>query len=114
MEEVQKYKLYVGELQKIPEGTRFSFYNSAHKYFLIFSKEIPKGNFIEVTDNIIDTELNIEEQSWLFNCKTTVMVEYMKNQMQDTSSALNDFANILDKELEKEVKQIKKVNKGNL
>lgn len=111
MEGIRKYSLYVGELQKLPDDIRFSYYNAEHKYLLLYTDKKPSGDFIDADDKMLYDSLNPDEKIWLAACKTTLMVDYMKETAQNTSKSLSDFANILEVELKKEIKNLKKQKK---
>ena len=110
MGEVKNYKLYVGGLQKIPDNIRFSYYNSRHQYFLIFSNEEPKGEFLEVIPETMQ-ELDSDERAWLASCKLSLSVETMNSASKEISQSLTSFAEILENELKKEAEIIKKNKK---
>ena len=110
MEEVKNYKLYVGGLQKIPDNTKFSYYNSRHQYFLIFSNEEPKGEFLEVIPKTMQ-ELDSDERAWLACCKLSLSIEVMNDASKEIGKSLTSFADCFVEELKKEVEQIKKNKK---
>ena len=110
MEEVQEYKLYVGGLQKIPDGIKFSYYNFTHQYFLIYDTKKPEGDFLEVIPEILK-ELNQDERTWLAGCKLALSIEEISSNAEEVSRSLNSFAEILEKELKKEAEKVKNEKK---
>lgn len=97
-----EYSLYVGEIQNIPDGVRFSYYNPDHKYLLILSQEKPDGDFMLVTGEPLNA-LSTAEREWLIRCEKAIAVEYMKEHKESYISMMEQFIDRFEKELETEV-----------
>ncbi len=101
------YQLYVGRLQALPEGIRFSFYNDRHCYFLVYDSKKPEGDFCEVDDVGIEA-LSDEELQWLFLCKAAINAEHMAKHGEQYADMLSDYADELEYQFKVEMEKIKR------
>lgn len=97
--ETQKYKVYIGQIQKLPK-VEFSYCAVNSKYMLVFSQEAVKG-FQEVPQEK-ENRLTKEERKWLFDCKKKVTAQYMKEHEQEASEIFMEFLDKYEEELKKE------------
>ena len=95
------YVLYVGKLQALPEGVRFSFYNDQHQYLLIFAKDQPEGDFMPVDDALM-SELSDREALWLLGCKATINAEHMAKNAEQYVDVLYSYTEELECQLQRE------------
>lgn len=103
------YKLYVGELQKIPESVNYSFY--AGKDLLLYTDTNPGDGFVEVTDSLLHL-LNEEERSWLAMCKLHINTEHIAENTSSYMLALETFISELEVELHSKAKKKKGADDG--
>lgn len=97
-----EYKLYVGNVQQIPQGIEYSYYNNQHQYLLLFTdQEVNKDVFYEVHDELLD-KLNKHEKEWLSRVKITVNAKYVSEHKDEIIDLLEEFVTRYEKELEKE------------
>ena len=97
----ENYVLYVGRLQAIPDGVRFSFYNDEHQYLLIFSDVPPEGDFIVVGDELMES-LSERELLWLLGCKATINAEHVARNGEQYIDDLYSCAEELEYQLRSE------------
>lgn len=111
MEEVQKYKLYVGKVQIIPDDIKYSYVSGHNRYMLVYSDKEPEGKFTELPDKLLK-DLTQAEKEWLLACKLEINAKFMKDNEQQSLGLIENFLDNLEKELKKETAKIKrKANK---
>ena len=75
---IEQYRLYVGRLQPIPEGVKYSFYSSKRGYLFLFTDKEPSEGFAAVEPKDY-TELSMTERAWLNSCSTEVLLNDIKS-----------------------------------
>lgn len=111
MEEVQKYKLYVGKFQIISDEIKYSYVSGHNRYMLVYSENIPEGKFVELPDELLK-DLTQAEKEWLLACKIEINTKFMKDNEKQSMGLIENFLDNLERELKKEKAKIKrKANK---
>lgn len=88
--ELEKYRLYVGRLQPIPEDVEFSFYSSKRGYLFLFTKtELPDG--FALLDLEHYNELSAEEKAWLESSYARIAYEWLKTHKPSDEEVLMNF-----------------------
>ena len=100
------YNLYYGKLQQIPENCVYTFCNINKRRVLVFSEEIPLGDFVIVPEDLYHL-LSPEEKTWFANAK----IEINKKHLQINKDKYLSFLSKLVKDIEDEVQKIEE--KGN-
>lgn len=100
MAETKKYVLYVSEIQPIPDGVVYSLVPSHREYMLIYTDNglQEKDGFVPLDEKEVT---NRQEREWLTQSKFEINVKYLREREAEYSSAMNDFLNLFEKELEK-------------
>lgn len=101
---MEKYSLYVGKLQPLPNNSRFSYYNGNYGYLLVFTDQKPEGDFIEVTGEPLNA-LSAAEREWLFSCKRTIAAEHLKKNEKTYLAMMQEFVKQFEEELKAEEKR---------
>lgn len=98
-----KYFLYIGSFCRTND--MYSFYNG--KYMLIYSDQKAPDGFIKIP---LEKEKNItpDERAWLLSCKMEINRKAMKEAEEEYSDILNAFVNLLEEELQKASKGVKR------
>lgn len=111
---VPKYKLYVGYVQEVPEGVKYSLVPSHLLYMLIYSdvQPEPKENFAELDEEANFKDMSEEEKIWLMKSKMQVNVAYMNDHKEEYIDGFDAWLDAFEKELKAErARQNKKRNK---
>lgn len=101
MSEIKQYRLYASYTKKIPDGVEYSLQPFGTKYILCFTDMELREPYREIP---LETPLNEQESSWLLECKIAVNAKYMKEHEEENVAFLNEFFNLVEKELKKEKK----------
>lgn len=97
-----EYKLYVGKLQELPEGVKYSYYNSSHEYILIYTDlKLDATKFYTVDDSLL-CKLNSQERSWLQQAVVTVNAAYIRQNRNKVIDLLERLLDKYEEELKKE------------
>ena len=99
-----KYRLYVGRLQPLPEGTEFSYYDSERKRLFVFTDSAPEGKFVPVPDSLLG-ELTDKERGWYNASCFTVMRRWVSAHEDEAERAVRAFLDQLETELKKEAEK---------
>lgn len=100
MEEQKKYTLYIGKIQNVPQNVKYAFYNETYQYILIYTAEMPtEGDFKPIPEDL-HGKLTDKEKSWLFAVKTTINAEYIKSNMKNLNSSVEDFIRAFEEQLQ--------------
>ena len=94
---MQKYSLYIGKFQKLPEEVKYSYYSPKSGYLLAYRDKEIKGLKKVPVEN--ETRLTSEEKVWLRQCKMTVAVKTHQDHEEEYAKQLNSFLDELEKEL---------------
>ena len=112
VDELEKYKLYVGRLQPIPEDAEFSFYSSKRGYLFVFTKmEQPEG--FPLLDNDHYDELSAEEKAWLESSYSRIAYEWLKTHKPNEEEVLMNFLDDVEDRLKAMREQLLKGNDEN-
>lgn len=98
------FKLYIGAVQEIPPGVKYSYYNADDEYLLIYTSEKVGDSFVLVNETMF-TEMTKQEKAWFMACKAEINALKMKENVDEYTDLLWQFADFLEKELEKEAKK---------
>lgn len=74
---IERYHLYVGRLQPIPEEVEYSFYSSKRGYLFLFTDKEPEG-FAKLEPKDY-TELSMAERAWLNSCSSEVLLNSVES-----------------------------------
>lgn len=98
-----KYFLYIGSFCRTND--MYSFYNG--KYMLIYTDQKAPDGFIKIP---LEKEKNItpDERAWLLSCKMEINRKAMKEAEEEYADILNSFVTLLEEELQKAQKGVKK------
>ena len=95
---LENYHLYVGKLQDIPEGVRYSYWGSGRGYLFLYTNiEHPKGFALVQPEHY--GELIGEEQAWLNFSKGEIMVEYLKTHKPTEEEILDAYFESIEERL---------------
>lgn len=98
---MQKFKLFVGKSQKIPDGVKYYYYSASSQYILLYTAAEAVRGFLLVDENQV--RLAPEEREWLFSCK----VAENKKSLQEHEAAYREMLETYISFLENEVKTLK-------
>lgn len=109
MTETNPYKLYAVKTNAIPDGAlkdiEFSLIPTVSngRYCLVFTdKKLPE-QFREIGAEV---PLSDEERKFVAQCKATVNARYLRENETEYAELLNNFAEVLEKELTEEQKKM--------
>ena len=100
------YKLYVGRLSPIPDGVRYSYYDSKRGHlFLLTDAPVGKG-FAEVPEELLP-RLDPGERIWYNEACRALNREWMEQHPEIAEQSANEFLDLLEEELRAEVERTK-------
>lgn len=107
----ENYHLYVGRLQDIPEGVKYSFWGSKRNYLFLYTDiEYPKGFALVEPQNY--GELTDEEQAWLDFSTGEVILEYLKGHQPTEEEVLMAYFDNIEERLKAMREELLKGNEN--
>lgn len=97
-------RLYIGALQKIPDGVRFSFYDSRKNRMLILSDDDPAGTFKAVPAEMLKC-LTAEERRWYNNACREINSAWLAEHRTEAERAANTLLDLFEEELIAEIQK---------
>ena len=104
---MEKYKVFAGRLQAIPDGIEFSFYGERGRYMLVYAPKAPNDTFTEIPT---EKEINLsdDERAWLSHCKNTVSMRFLAENKDVLFPTLETFIDRFREELENNRKELER------
>ena len=100
----EKYQLYVGPLQEIPEYAEFSYYESTKRRLFLLCDRKPEGKFAPVPDELIG-EMTPTERAWLNTSCLELNRRWMETHKEEAAETANAFLDAFEAELEIEARK---------
>lgn len=110
-EKPEKYQLYVGHLQDIPDYAEFSYYDSTKRRLFLLCDRRPDGKFAPVPHELWG-ELTPDESKWLRESCREINRRWMEAHQNEAAETANAFLDLFEKELKKEVRNAKEIKDG--
>ena len=98
---MEKYRVYVGEIQGISNKIKYSCCDPKKARMLVFATKKPEGVFraMKVAE---EKELSEIERTWLSQVRFCVAMKNTTASAQEVAKNLNDLMDVLEKELQRE------------
>ena len=107
----EKYQLYVGHLQDIPDYAEFSYYDSTKRRLFLLCDRRPDGAFAPVPHELWG-ELTPGEAKWLRESCREINRRWMEAHRDEAADTANAFLDLFEKELKKEARNAKEIENG--
>ena len=100
------YKLYVGRLAPIPDGVRYSYYDSRRKHLFLLTDAAVGDGFREVPDELLPS-LDAGERTWYNEACRALNREWIEAHPKEAETVANEFLDLLEEELRAEMEKLK-------
>lgn len=101
--EKRKYSLYIGKYTELPKEVKFDYFSAESGYLLAYHDSPIEGMRLVPAEK--EVRLSTEERAWLLKCKLKVNAEAVKENYDETITALSDFLEAFEKELKTETEK---------
>lgn len=101
------HKLYAIRTADLPKDGLKGFEYSLQangRYALVFTQKELKKPYRAIADGV---KLEKDEADWLMRCKTEINARFMRENETEYAELLNNFAEVLEKELAEEQKKMR-------
>ena len=107
----EKYQLYVGHLQDIPDYAEFSYYGSVKRRLFLLCDRKPDGKFAPVPPEMWG-DLTPDEAKWLRESCREINRRWVEAHRDEAADTANAFLDLFEKELKKEARNAKEIKNG--
>ena len=98
---MEKYRVYVGEIQGISKEIKYSCCDPTMARMLVFASKKPDGVF-RAMKPAEKKDLSEIERTWLSRVRLSVALQNTSQSAQDVAKNLNDLMDVLEQELQRE------------
>ena len=99
-------KLYVGRLAPIPDGVKYSYYDSRRGHLFLLTDAAVGNGFAEVPEEML-SRLDAGERAWYNEACRALNREWVKAHPEIAEETAHEFLDLLEEELKAEMEKMK-------